>query len=88
MKFSLFIFDLVQATGGILNIRWAHNGIVTTGHYCTAQGIVQQVGEVGVALITFVRLLILMFLGLRPTDVHFNSFLLSTLSSRLCFKLA
>jgi len=49
--FSLFLFDLVQAAGGILNIRWAHNGIVTTGPYCTAQGIVEQVGELGVALI-------------------------------------
>ena len=43
--------------GGVFNIRWAHNGIVTTGHYCTTQGIVQQIGELGVALITLVRLL-------------------------------
>ncbi|KAF8502202.1 hypothetical protein F5888DRAFT_1608129 [Russula emetica] len=50
--FSLFVFDLLQAMGGILNVRWAHNGIVTTGHYCTAQGIVEQMGELGVALIT------------------------------------
>ncbi|KAF8502220.1 hypothetical protein F5888DRAFT_1177482 [Russula emetica] len=50
--FSLFVFDILQATGGILNIRWAHNGIVTTGHYCTAQGLIQQIGELGVALIT------------------------------------
>jgi len=49
--FSLFVFDLLQAIGGILNIRWAHNGIVTTGPYCTAQGLVGQVGELGVALI-------------------------------------
>ncbi|KAI0276653.1 hypothetical protein BGY98DRAFT_934940 [Russula aff. rugulosa BPL654] len=50
--FSLFAFDILQATGGILNIRWAHNGIVTTGPYCTAQGLVAQIGELGVALIT------------------------------------
>ena len=50
------MFDFLQALGGVLNIRWAHNGIVTTGHYCTAQGIIQQIGEVGVALITLVRL--------------------------------
>jgi len=42
----------LQATGGILSIRWAHNGIVTTGAYCTAQGVIQQSGELGVALIT------------------------------------
>jgi hypothetical protein len=41
----------------MLNIRWAHNGIVTTGPYCTAQGIVEQIGELGVALIILVCLL-------------------------------
>jgi len=48
--FSLFTFDIVQATGGVLNVKWAHDGIVTTGHYCTAQGVIQQTGELGVAL--------------------------------------
>ncbi|KAI0265244.1 hypothetical protein BGY98DRAFT_1156386 [Russula aff. rugulosa BPL654] len=53
--FSLFAFDILQATGGILNIRWAHNGIVTTGPYCTAQGLVAQIGELGLlAIHTFV----------------------------------
>jgi hypothetical protein len=40
--------------GGALNVRWAHDGIVTTGSYCTAQGIIQQTGELGVALTTLV----------------------------------
>jgi len=53
-QFSLFVFDIFQAWGGILDVRWAHNGIVTTGPYCTAQGIIQQVGELGVALIILV----------------------------------
>ena len=53
-QFSLFIFDILQAIGGILNIRWAHSGIVTAGPYCTAQGIIGQTGELGVALITLV----------------------------------
>ena len=58
--------------GGVLDVRWAHNGIVTTGHYCTAQGIIQQIGEVGVALITLVRLTFLtMYFGLRPTVRQF-----------------
>ncbi len=48
------MFDLVQAIGGILNIRWAHNGVVTTGPYCTAQGLVEQIGDLGVALMTLV----------------------------------
>jgi hypothetical protein len=51
---SLFVFDMLQAVGGILDIKWAHDGIVTTGHYCTAQGIIQQTGELGVALITLI----------------------------------
>jgi hypothetical protein len=41
----------------MLNVRWAHDGIVTAGPYCTAQGLVEQVGESGVGLITLVRLL-------------------------------
>ena len=42
---------------GVLDVRWAHSGIVTMGHYCTGQGIVGQTGQLGVALITLVRLL-------------------------------
>ena len=42
---------------GVFDVRWAHNGIVETGHYCTAQGVVQQIGGLGVALITLVRLI-------------------------------
>ncbi|KAH8979953.1 hypothetical protein EDB92DRAFT_1954414 [Lactarius akahatsu] len=48
----LFAFDILQAVGGILNVRWAHDGIVTTGPYCTAQGIIKQMGELGVALLS------------------------------------
>ena len=43
--------------GGVLNIRWAHDGIVTTGQYCAAQVLVKQIGMLGVAMITLVRLL-------------------------------
>ncbi|KAH9048332.1 hypothetical protein EDB84DRAFT_263787 [Lactarius hengduanensis] len=51
---SLFVYDILQALGGILDVRWAHDGIVTTGHYCTAQGVIQQIGQLGVALITLI----------------------------------
>jgi hypothetical protein len=57
LQFSLFVFDFFQALGSAFDLRWAHDGIVTTGHFCTTQGIVQQIGELGVALITLVRLL-------------------------------
>ena len=53
-QLSLFVYDVLQAIGGILDVRWAHDGIVTVGHYCTAQGVIQQIGELGVALITLV----------------------------------
>ncbi|KAI9445882.1 hypothetical protein H4582DRAFT_1804329 [Lactarius indigo] len=49
---SLFAFDILQATGGILNVRWAHDGIVRMGPYCTAQGTIKQMGELGVALLS------------------------------------
>ncbi|KAN0130873.1 hypothetical protein V8E53_011251 [Lactarius tabidus] len=51
---ALLVYDILQAMGGILDVRWAHNGIVTVGPYCTAQGIIQQIGELGVALITLI----------------------------------
>ncbi|KAH9013781.1 hypothetical protein EDB84DRAFT_1590401 [Lactarius hengduanensis] len=49
-----FVYDILEAFGGILDVRWAHNGIVTVGPYCTAQGIIQQSGELGAALITLI----------------------------------
>ncbi|KAH9048658.1 hypothetical protein EDB83DRAFT_2632661 [Lactarius deliciosus] len=51
-QLSLFSYDIVQAIGGILNVRWAHDGVVTTGPYCTAQGIIKQMGALGVALLS------------------------------------
>jgi hypothetical protein len=56
-QFSLFAFDFVQGMGGVLNIWWAHKGIVTAGHYCAAQDVIKHIGELGVPLITLVRLL-------------------------------
>jgi len=51
---SIFIYDVLQATGHILSIRWVHTGIVKVGSYCTTQGIIQQTGELGVALVTLI----------------------------------
>jgi hypothetical protein len=67
--------------GSILDVWWAQKGIVMAGYNCTAQGVIQQFGEVGVALIILVRLtFIIMSFRLRTADVHFISFLPSTLS--------
>jgi hypothetical protein len=75
---SLFICEFLQALGGLLNIRWVHNGIVKAGSYCTAQGIILQGSELTAALITLVCLLGTS-LG-SNTDTHCTSFLLSTRS--------
>ncbi|KAF9511422.1 hypothetical protein BS47DRAFT_1171749 [Hydnum rufescens UP504] len=40
--------DIIQAMGNILTVRWAFNGKVTEGSYCTAQAVLQQIGDVGV----------------------------------------
>jgi hypothetical protein len=53
-QLSLFVYDLLLAIAGVLDIRWAHDGIVTTGPYCTAQGVIKQIGGTGAALINLV----------------------------------
>ncbi|KAI4521532.1 hypothetical protein GGG16DRAFT_86885 [Schizophyllum commune] len=49
---NLFFSDLVQALGAVMDIRWIHNGVVKTGGFCTAQGVIQQLGEASVAMTT------------------------------------
>ncbi|KAF7357718.1 hypothetical protein MVEN_00817700 [Mycena venus] len=49
---SLFVADLVQALGAVMDVHWVHAGKVEVGVYCTAQGVVQQMGETSVAITT------------------------------------
>jgi len=49
---SLLFTDLLQGVGGILTMKWAIEQRTYCSAYCTAQGIIQQVGETGVALST------------------------------------
>jgi len=51
---SLFIADLIQALGGVMNVKWVHDQRVYQGGFCTAQGAIQQLGETIVALVTLV----------------------------------
>lgn len=51
-QLNLFFSDLVQALGAVMDIRWIHNGVVKTGGFCTAQGVIQQLGEASVAMTT------------------------------------
>ncbi|PBK78549.1 hypothetical protein ARMSODRAFT_1011114 [Armillaria solidipes] len=49
---NLLACDLIQAIGGIMDIRWIAEANVTEGPFCTAQGIFKQLGDLGVALST------------------------------------
>jgi hypothetical protein len=51
---SLFFSDLMQALGAVMDVRWVHAGRVEAGDFCSAQGIVQQLGETSVAITTLV----------------------------------
>jgi len=49
---SLFAADFVQAVGAVMDIKWINDGKVEIGNFCTAQGVIQQLGETGVAITT------------------------------------
>jgi len=51
---SLFVADLLQALGGVVNVKWIHELRVYRGGFCSAQGTIQQLGEPAVALVTLV----------------------------------
>jgi len=53
----LFIADVIQGVGQGVSLKWVIKGEVYTGTFCTAQGALQQFGEVGVALATLVNTL-------------------------------
>ncbi|KAJ3552032.1 hypothetical protein NM688_g4374 [Phlebia brevispora] len=47
---SMLVSELIQAIGGIINVRWILNARVIEGSVCTTQGVLKQCGDVGVAL--------------------------------------
>ncbi|KAJ7105417.1 hypothetical protein C8R43DRAFT_1046810 [Mycena crocata] len=52
LMLSLFVADLIQAVGAVMDVHWVHDGKVAVGAFCTAQGVVQQLGETSVAITT------------------------------------
>ncbi|KAJ6521955.1 hypothetical protein DFH09DRAFT_212956 [Mycena vulgaris] len=52
LMLSLFVADLLQALGAVVDVRWVHSGKVEVGSFCTAQGVIQQLGETSVAITT------------------------------------
>ncbi|KAF7969361.1 hypothetical protein HWV62_27482 [Athelia sp. TMB] len=49
---SLFLFDLVMALGHTIDVKWVNEERLYQGGYCTAQGAIQQFGELGSSLAT------------------------------------
>jgi len=50
----LFFFDIIMALGRVTNIKWVQEDRIYVGSYCTAQGVIQQFGETGSAMVTTV----------------------------------
>ncbi|KAI0247658.1 hypothetical protein BJV78DRAFT_901876 [Lactifluus subvellereus] len=48
------VWDLVQAAGGLMNVRWAIDASVRSGVFCSVQGAVKHASDVGCALSTLV----------------------------------
>ncbi|KAJ7775991.1 hypothetical protein DFH07DRAFT_731917, partial [Mycena maculata] len=53
-QLSLFTADLLQSLGGVLDVRWINDGIVHIGGLCTAQGALQNIGQAGIGMTTFI----------------------------------
>ncbi|KAF4564748.1 hypothetical protein EYR40_010920 [Pleurotus pulmonarius] len=70
---NLMVAELIQAIGGLLNIQWIIDASVADGTLCTAQGVMKQMGDVGVALTTLtIATHTFLVLGLRwhpPTRI-------------------
>ncbi|KAJ3517235.1 hypothetical protein NLJ89_g633 [Agrocybe chaxingu] len=62
LMFSLFLADILQAIGAVMDIKWIQEGKVEAGGFCDAQGIIQHVGETGVAMTTL-AIAVYTFLG-------------------------
>jgi hypothetical protein len=70
---SLFIAEIFQSFGAVMNWKWVHDGQVVQGAYCTAQGIIQQFGETSVAMTT----LVCVYFGQMNGILTCNAFLIS-----------
>ncbi|KAI0287246.1 hypothetical protein BC826DRAFT_60818 [Russula brevipes] len=47
-------WDLVQAAGGLMNIKWAADATIQPGPYCSAQGAIKQMSDIGSAISTLI----------------------------------
>jgi len=44
------VCDLIQALGGMMNMKWMIDGTIDPGAFCTTQGLIKQLADVGTAL--------------------------------------
>ncbi|KAJ7189997.1 hypothetical protein GGX14DRAFT_607415 [Mycena pura] len=51
---SLLFGDLFQSLGAVMDVRWINDGIVRVGRLCTAQGVLQNIGQAAIAMTTFI----------------------------------
>ncbi|KAG8963312.1 hypothetical protein FRC05_004786 [Tulasnella sp. 425] len=51
---SLLVADLLQGIGAVLSLKWSLEQKTYCSAYCTAQGVIQHLGETGVALGTLI----------------------------------
>ncbi|KZT32167.1 hypothetical protein SISSUDRAFT_1055894 [Sistotremastrum suecicum HHB10207 ss-3] len=75
---ALLLFDLIQALGTSLSIRWIADAGIQEGSYCTSQGILKQTGDLGSALTTLaltVHSFAVLFFRWKPSSSPFLAFL-------------
>lgn len=51
---SLLLCDLMQAVGSIMNMKWVQHKAVYVGDFCTAQGVIKQAADVGIAMFALI----------------------------------
>ncbi|KAJ7034572.1 hypothetical protein C8F04DRAFT_1101405 [Mycena alexandri] len=71
---SLLVANALQAFGTVLSLKWATEGEVLDGAFCTAQGAIKQAGNISTALWSFVlalHLFMLLFLRIQSTKTGF-----------------
>ncbi|TFY78574.1 hypothetical protein EWM64_g5440 [Hericium alpestre] len=49
---SLFLCDVLQAVGSFMNVKWLVKMEIESGTFCTAQAVVKQTADVGIAFCT------------------------------------
>lgn len=79
---SLLTANLLQAVGGILNVKWAVLQAVEESPVCTVQGFIKQAGNVGTAIWYVLEIYAS---GAIHTDISTRSLVIAVCVFRLMF---